>query len=195
MQKQLNFAQILRETPRAPKKNRTPKGTQLNLNIHAATTEPLMICESTTTYTQETIRQIQSGATPFLNTPQEVAHYMKDAYNTHQFQEALYICCLNKKLRVICRKLISIGNIDSATVDIPAICRAAILTGATDIILCHNHPSGDPMPSAADIQITRHLRESLKLLNLSLKDHIIIGHPNLDPAGLGYYSFKEHGLI
>ncbi|HAY99875.1 MAG TPA: hypothetical protein DCY38_03715, partial [Opitutae bacterium] len=70
-----------------------------------------------------------------------------------------------------------------------------IRLSASGIIAVHNHPSGDPATSRADIQVTRQLRESAKVIGIDLLDHIIVGHKKHDPQGLGYYSFNEAGLI
>ncbi len=59
----------------------------------------------------------------------------------------------------------------------------------------HNHPSGDPSPSAADIQLTRQLREAAAAVDIPLLDHVIIGRRGADPLGRGYYSFREAGLL
>ena len=59
----------------------------------------------------------------------------------------------------------------------------------------HNHPSGDPSPSAADIQLTRQLREAAAAVDITLLDHVIIGRRGADPLGRGYYSFREAGLL
>lgn len=55
--------------------------------------------------------------------------------------------------------------------------------------------SGDPAPSAADIKITRQLSDAAKTVDIQLIDHVIVGRPAADPLGLGYYSFREAGLI
>jgi DNA repair protein RadC len=55
--------------------------------------------------------------------------------------------------------------------------------------------TGDPAPSAADLQITRLLRDGAKTLEIALLDHVIIGNPMDDPMGRGYYSFREAGLM
>ena len=55
--------------------------------------------------------------------------------------------------------------------------------------------TGDPAPSAADIQITRQLRESAKTLDIVLLDHVIVGRMAADPNGLGYYSFRAAGML
>ena len=63
------------------------------------------------------------------------------------------------------------------------------------MICAHNHPSGDPAPSAADIKITRQLREAGQAVDITLLDHVILGNASADPTGRGYYSFRESGLL
>ncbi len=55
--------------------------------------------------------------------------------------------------------------------------------------------TGDPAPSAPDIQITRQLREAAKTVDIELLDHVILGRPTADPLGRGYYSFREAGVL
>jgi DNA repair protein RadC len=73
--------------------------------------------------------------------------------------------------------------------------RIAIQHGATAIVCAHNHPSGDPGPSAADVQVTRQLREAAKTVDIELLDHVVVGEPSADPQGRGYYSFREAGIL
>jgi DNA repair protein RadC len=73
--------------------------------------------------------------------------------------------------------------------------REAIKAGAAAIIAVHNHPSGDPAPSSADIQITRQLSAAAQAVEIALVDHVILGQAGRDPAGRGYYSFREAGLL
>jgi DNA repair protein RadC len=73
--------------------------------------------------------------------------------------------------------------------------RAAILHGATAVVCAHNHPSGDPAPSSADLAVTRRLREAAQAIDIELTDHLVIGNASADPAGLGYYSFRNAGLL
>ena len=73
--------------------------------------------------------------------------------------------------------------------------KPAFLASASAIIVAHNHPSGDPTPSAADMQVTRQLREAAKILDIMIIDHVVVGHPESDPAGLGLYSFRSAGLL
>ena len=59
----------------------------------------------------------------------------------------------------------------------------------------HNHPSGDPAPSSADLQVTRRLREAATAVDIELTDHLIIGTKASDPTGRGFYSFRDAGLL
>lgn len=69
---------------------------------------------------------------------------------------------------------VSVGAIDSATVDVKSIFKAALLANASSILVAHNHPSGNPEPSAADIRITRKINEASKVMDCPLQDHVII---------------------
>jgi len=73
--------------------------------------------------------------------------------------------------------------------------RSAVQHGATAIACVHNHPSGDPAPSAADVQVTRQLREAAKALDIELLDHVVVGNASADPTGLGYFSFRSAGIL
>jgi DNA repair protein RadC len=74
--------------------------------------------------------------------------------------------------------------------------KPAILASAASVVVSHNHPSsGDPHPSSADLQVTRQLREAAQVLGIDLLDHVVVGTKEGDPAGKGYYSFREAGLL
>jgi DNA repair protein RadC len=73
--------------------------------------------------------------------------------------------------------------------------RGVIIAGAVALVAAHNHPSGDPSPSAADIQVTRRLREAANTLEIDLLDHVICGDAKADPRGVGHFSFREAGLL
>lgn len=109
--------------------------------------------------------------------------------------EKFWVLCLNRKNRLIKKVEVTSGTVSSSLVHPREVYREAIRLGASAIICVHNHPSGDPTPSSADIQITRQLREASKTVDINLLDHIIIGRPAADPAGNGFYSFTEAGLL
>lgn len=108
--------------------------------------------------------------------------------------EKFWVCCLNRKNRLLKAVEITSGTATCSLAHPREVFRAAIREGASAVICVHNHPSGDPAPSSADIQVTRQLREAAKALDISLLDHIVIGRAECDTFGKGYYSFREAGL-
>ena len=109
--------------------------------------------------------------------------------------EKLWILCLNRKYRLLKRAEITSGTATSSLAHPREVFREAIRANATAIVAVHNHPSGDPAPSTADIEITRQMRSAAEVIGIQLLDHIIIGQPGADPRGLGFYSFRDAGLI
>ena len=85
---------------------------------------------------------------------------------------------LDTKNGVIDTHRITVGTLDASLVHPREVFRAAIKDAASSIILVHNHPSGDPTPSGADIDVTNRLTESGKLLGIDVLDHIVLGHDN-----------------
>jgi DNA repair protein RadC len=121
--------------------------------------------------------------------------YVKEVFSAHPEQEGLYAILLNNKNFPKGRVLISLGTATASLAHPREIFRAAILAGASGIILAHNHPSGDPSPSTADISITRQVREAGKIIGIELLDHIILGDAQQDPNNSGFYSFRDAGLV
>lgn len=109
--------------------------------------------------------------------------------------ERFWALCLDRKNRLIRRVEVTKGTATSCLVHPREVFRSAIRLSACAVIVAHNHPSGDPAPSRADIQVTRQLRESAQVIGIDLLDHIVLGQKNKDPQGLGFYSFNEAGLI
>jgi DNA repair protein RadC len=109
--------------------------------------------------------------------------------------EKFWVLCLNRKNRLLRQAEITSGTATSSLAHPREVFREAIRQGATALVCVHNHPSGDPAPSAADVQVTRQLREAAKAVDISLLDHVVVGRESADPLGLGYYSFREAGLL
>jgi DNA repair protein RadC len=80
--------------------------------------------------------------------------------------------------------LVSTGSVNKVIVDLRGIATAALKAGARAVILCHNHPSGNPQPSGSDRDQTDNLRQALSLLDIELLDHIVLGEDK-------YFSFAE----
>lgn len=109
--------------------------------------------------------------------------------------EKFWVLCLNRRNRLIKRVEVTSGTATSSLAHPREVFREAIRHGATALICAHNHPSGDPAPSAADIHVTRQLREAARTVEIDLVDHVIIGRRDADPRGTGYYSFRESGVL
>ena len=109
--------------------------------------------------------------------------------------EKFWVLCLDRRNRLKRRVEISSGTATAALAHPREVFRSAVREAASSVVCAHNHPSGDPSPSAADIQLTRQLREAAAAVDIPLLDHVIIGRRGADPLGRGYYSFREAGLL
>ncbi len=109
--------------------------------------------------------------------------------------EKFWVLCLNRKNRLLRLVEVSSGTATASLVHPREAFREAIQAGASAVIAAHNHPSGDPTPSQADIRATRQLKEASRVVDIELLDHVILGSPSADPAGCGYYSFCDAGLL
>lgn len=138
---------------------------------------------------------VRDGESDVLNSTEKLVDYIRDAYDANPCQESFWVICLNRRCRPISRTMISLGTLSATLVHPREVFRIAILASASAIVVSHNHPSGDPAPSQADLHITRVLREAARALDIELVDHLIVGTREDDPAGLGHYSFRSAGLI
>ena len=109
-------------------------------------------------------------------------------------QEMFIVFDLNAKNNVIDKRVATVGILDASLVHPREVFRGAILNGAAAIVLCHNHPSGEPTPSAEDVRITRQLIEAGRIIDIRVLDHIIIGRNPPGSTAAGYCSMKEQGL-
>jgi DNA repair protein RadC len=105
------------------------------------------------------------------------------------------VLCLNRRNRLITIQEVSSGTATSSLLHPREVFRQALRYGAPAAIVAHNHPSGDPSPSSADRAVTRQLVEAGRVIGVELLDHVIIGRPESDPIGKGWFSFGEAGLI
>jgi|GEM_PF-62728 len=135
-----------------------------------------------------------SEAAPLLNRSDLIAQYFQ-SLTTGLEVEKFWVLCLNRKNRLLKRVEISSGTATATLAHPREVFRAAIRESAAAIACVHNHPSGDPAPSAADLHVTRQLREASKAVDIELLDHVIIGRPASDPFGRGVYSFREAGML
>lgn len=124
---------------------------------------------------------------PVLANWQALLDYLRADMAPHPI-ERFRVLHLNTKNMLIRDELMSEGSIDEAPVQIREIIRRAIDLGSAALILVHNHPSGDPSPSRADIEITRTIADIGRRLNIVVHDHIIIGNE-------GHTSLRAKGLL
>ncbi len=106
----------------------------------------------------------------------------------HLTRERVRVLYLNAKNMLILDELVGDGSIDEAAIHPREVIRRALDIGATALILVHNHPSGSPEPSRADIDVTNRIAEAGRLLGVSVHDHVVIGRE-------GHISLRAKGLI
>ena len=93
----------------------------------------------------------------------------------HERVEVFRVLLLDRKNRLIRDRVMTRGSIDHVPVYVSEVLRAALVLDASALILCHNHPSGDPHPSQTDIDLTRKIVEACKVMEIVIHDHIIVG--------------------
>ena len=118
-------------------------------------------------------KQLQREA-PLLDTPDRIADLLRED-NRLAGVETFQVVLLNTRRRLLRVEKISDGTLDTLLVHPREVFRVAITAGAAGIILVHNHPSGDPTPSEADIKVTRDLIRAGQLLKIEVLDHVILG--------------------
>ena len=134
------------------------------------------------------------GESPLLDSPEAVFDFARPMTRGLAI-EKFWSLCLNRKNRLIKEIEVTVGTANSSLVHPREVFKDAVKLGASAIIVFHNHPSGDPAPSTADIQVTKRLREAAEIMDIELLDHLVIGQPDQDPRKSGFYSFKNAGLI
>jgi hypothetical protein len=126
------------------------------------------------------------------DTPQRAADYWRLMVATNPYFnpdcECFVALLLNTRRRVKGHQLLTIGTLDTLLVHPREVFRGAIIAAAGAVVLMHNHPSGEPQPSDADIKVTRDLIRAGQLLKIDVLDHVIMGNPNRSSLReLGYF--------
>lgn len=134
------------------------------------------------------------GEMPLLDTPERVADFMREQLRPDQRTERLLVLLLNTRRRLIKCEPLATGSLDTLLVHARDVFRSAILANAAAIVLVHNHPSGDPSPSEADIKVTRDLIRAGQLLKIEVVDHVILGHATRERPK-DYSSLRELGYF
>jgi len=117
----------------------------------------------------------------------------KDVYEAMQTfaksdREMFFIVFLNTRNRMLDYVVHTVGTIDCSAVYARDVIRSAVMRNASSIIICHNHPSGDPEPSTGDKEITKVLVTAFEIVGIRILDHVVLGNGR-------FFSFADAGLI
>jgi len=148
--------------------------------------------KSAFTLAQRMARELQHEA-PVLDTPERIADLLREEnrlFNVEHFQVVL----LNTRRKLIRVEQISQGTLDTILVHPRDVFKSAIAANASAAVLVHNHPSGDPTPSEADIKVTRDLIRAGQLLKIDVLDHVIIGKRTAERTK-DFVSLRELGYF
>ncbi len=133
-----------------------------------------------------------AGPMAHLDTPQQAADYWHANIPCAPWydpcKEALVVLVLNTRRRILGHNLVALGTLDGVTAHSRETYRPVIALAGHAAIIVHNHPSGDPTPSDADIKVTRDLIRAGQLLSIELLDHLIIGERTVSLRELGYFA-------
>ena len=143
------------------------------------------------------VTALRECATPMdlqtCDTPDKVAAYWHLHIATNSYhdpeRECLAVILLNTRRRAKGHQICSIGTLDTLLVSPTSVFRLAIVTSAAAIVVAHNHPSGDPTPSEADIKVTRDLIRAGQLLKIEVLDHVVIGRPTFSSLRANGYFY------
>ena len=148
--------------------------------------EAVLSEDDRTTLVKERAVNYEAGK---LNNPEGIVLMMRRLLHIEKMaEEYCYMISMNSSCKVLGIFLISKGTANVSLITPREVYIRALLSGAVQIVLCHNHPSGNAVPSEQDIAITRKVKEAGELININLADHIIIGSDS-------YLSFKEAEIL
>lgn len=128
-----------------------------------------------------------------LRSPRTVYDYLIGDLR-YETEENLVLLMLDSRKQLIRRSLIARGTLTSVPANPRSIFRAALISNAACIIMAHNHPSGDPAPSNADVELTKAIAQCGELMRIPLFDHIILG-TEAPGRALPYYSFRKNNFL
>jgi len=124
-----------------------------------------------------------------IQCPADIYNIAQNVIRANEYtEENLWLITLDTKHNITGIFTVSTGSLNASIVHPREVFKRAVLQNAASIIICHNHPSGDPAPSQDDVNITKRLYDAGKILGIELLDHIIIGDNR-------YTSLKERGIF
>jgi DNA repair protein RadC len=132
-------------------------------------------------------------ALPSLHEPVAVCELFRELFRTAT-QEEFHVVLLDAKNQLLRRERITLGLVDRTQIHPREVFRFAIRENCSRVLLVHNHPSGDPTPSAQDIAANRQLVEAGKIVGIEVLDHVIVANP-ARVHGRAYVSFRQENLM
>jgi DNA repair protein RadC len=133
------------------------------------------------------------------DTPDRAAGYWRQHVVNHPYfnpdVECFMVLLLNTRRRIQGHHIVATGTLDTILVHPREVFRTACIAAAAALVLMHNHPSGDPTPSEADIKVTRDLIRAGQLMKIEVLDHVVMGRPNERDNGKDYTSLRELGYF
>lgn len=148
--------------------------------------------KSAFTLAQRMAREFRAES-PLVETPEQVAELMREEYRQANV-ETFKVLLLNRRNRLIRAESVSQGTVDTILIHPREVFRLAIAANATAVVLVHNHPSGDPTPSSADLAATNDLVRAGQVLKIEVMDHVIIG-ARTQGRSRDYFSIRQSGLV
>ncbi|HMC98772.1 MAG TPA: DNA repair protein RadC, partial [Ferruginibacter sp.] len=124
---------------------------------------------------------------PLVRSSRDIAEYLRAVLKDHTY-EVFAVIFLNRANKINHFEIISKGGLTGTIADPRVILKKALESGATSIVLCHNHPSGNLQPSIADEEITKKIKAAAVYFDIKVIDHIIVSEE-------GYYSFADEGNL
>ena len=163
------------------------KAADMVRDVSAATTATGRNAARMSALTEYAKRMRNTDPRPVIDSARAVAGIIPASVREAK-KEHFLIICTNARRQMILLETISIGTLSASLCHPREIFSPAITAGAATIIAIHNHPSGDPTPSAEDRDVTRRLQRAGELLGIPLSDHVVV-------SATGFFSFREHGLL
>ena len=140
----------------------------------------------------KTVGQAQLDVNKSISDPGDVARIMNAVFSAGSLaEERLWLLSLDARKRITAICEVAKGSPDTAGFTRTQVAQRALLCGASAVIMCHCHPSGDPSPSEADREATKDLKDVMQILGISLLDHVIVAGAH---AGT-YFSFSSAGIL
>jgi len=134
----------------------------------------------------EFAKRIKNKKEIIIYSPKDIWNELTNIKNNKK--EYFFVFCLDSRNKIIKKELVSVGTLNSSLVHPREVFEPSIRNLSAQLVIAHNHPSGDVNPSSEDLEITTKLAKAGDLLGISIVDHVVIANDK-------YFSFKEHNLL